>query len=646
MKRELIMPVSLATHRTSTWFNAVLLAAAALMAPAIPAATLVGPWTPIFKGVDHSVSTNIPGAGASFGTLQVVHAFRVDLKDPDIRLFTNPRITNNYVADQREVGGYTPGDFLKNHHLQAVINANFFSSTSYYLPAGTPMDVYGLSISEGIVVSAQSSRNNSAVLLFDTNNVATVVHTNWPARSTQGIYTAVAGNGSLVAAGKNVASRTATDRDPRTAFGLSEDHRYLYLVGVDGRQPGYSNGSTDYETAGWMLLFGAYDAVNMDGGGSTTLVIEDSTGKPVRMNESSAVADSGKERTVGSHFGVYAKPVPGFLNDIQAIPDDTTAQIQWNTLGPATSEVLYGETADLGLSSGLQSGLVTNHLVQLSGLVPGATYYYQVASTMDGQSHVSPSYVFTTTNYVVTNLVFDLTNAWRYTTTSQDQRNWTAPGYDDSAWSEPGPGLLWVDVRATGPNPLVDPKNTQMPADPANSGYPFVTYYFRSTFVVDHVTAGSSLAFSGFIDDGAVLYLNGSEIYRLRMPATAVNTTLASSYPCSGDATCLDEFTVASAADHLVAGVNTLAAEVHNYNLRSADITFGLNLSLVEPVPRQARLAIEPVAGGLRLKWDAAGFVLQSAGAAQGPWTDVEGATQSPFTVNPLSAGRFYRLRK
>lgn len=48
------------------------------------AETAVGPWVPIFKGIDHSVSTNIP-SGGDFANRQVVHAFRVDLADSDIR---------------------------------------------------------------------------------------------------------------------------------------------------------------------------------------------------------------------------------------------------------------------------------------------------------------------------------------------------------------------------------------------------------------------------------------------------------------------------------------------------------------------------------------------------------------------------------
>src|SRR5262245_58660526 len=60
------------------------------------ATTVIGPWVPKFKGLDYSVSTNTPSA--EFPNHHVVHALRVDLADPDIRLHTTPRISD-YVAN-------------------------------------------------------------------------------------------------------------------------------------------------------------------------------------------------------------------------------------------------------------------------------------------------------------------------------------------------------------------------------------------------------------------------------------------------------------------------------------------------------------------------------------------------------------------
>ena len=60
---------------------------------------------------------------------------------------------------------------------------------------------------------------------------------------------------------------------PRTGYGLSKDRRYLYFIVVDGRQKDYSIGATTGEIAQLLKEYGAEDALNMDGGGSTTLAV-------------------------------------------------------------------------------------------------------------------------------------------------------------------------------------------------------------------------------------------------------------------------------------------------------------------------------------------------------------------------------------
>jgi exopolysaccharide biosynthesis protein len=65
----------------------------------------------------------------------------------------------------------------------------------------------------------------------------------------------------------------ATDRHPRTAVATLADGRVLLMV-VDGRQPEHSIGMTLAEVAGTLLELGAVEAINLDGGGSTTMVVE------------------------------------------------------------------------------------------------------------------------------------------------------------------------------------------------------------------------------------------------------------------------------------------------------------------------------------------------------------------------------------
>jgi len=76
-----------------------------------------------------------------------------------------------------------------------------------------------------------------------------------------------------------------TEVHPRTAFGLTADRNTLVILAVDGRQPGYSEGATRADLADILMKEGCTDAVNMDGGGSTSLVVFDrAVGRPTMLN--------------------------------------------------------------------------------------------------------------------------------------------------------------------------------------------------------------------------------------------------------------------------------------------------------------------------------------------------------------------------
>lgn len=76
-------------------------------------------------------------------------------------------------------------------------------------------------------------------------------------------------------------------RHPRTALGLSaEGTRMIWLV-VDGRQRGYSEGVSEYELAQLMLEAGCSDAMNLDGGGSSVMLLRDKAGALTAANRPS-----------------------------------------------------------------------------------------------------------------------------------------------------------------------------------------------------------------------------------------------------------------------------------------------------------------------------------------------------------------------
>jgi len=343
---------------------------------------------------------------------------------------------------------------------------------------------------------------------------------------------------------------------------------------------------------------------------------------------------------------------PGFIDNVRVEPFNTTANITWTTVAPAITLVEYGTDLNYGNYSATNSLPVTNHVMTVSGLTPGRTYYFQIDADAGGAQCTYQSY-FAASNFVHLAPLFDVTNVWKFATTNLDGSTWQAPGYDDSAWPS-GAALLWVDTRPNGPNPSVQPKNTQMPANPATQ-FPFITYYFRTHFTFTDTLPGTSLTFSNYIDDGAVFYLNGTEIYRQNMaaaPTVISNSTLAAASNCSGDATCPVLFTVSGdAITNLLLGDNVLAVEVHNLSAKSPDITFGSGLYRAGPYTPPPRLEILRSGAVVTIYWNGSGFTLQEASQLAAPainWLDTLGpVTASPFTITDIPAApfnRFYRL--
>ena len=161
---------------------------------------------------------------------------------------------------------------------------------------------------------------------------------------------------------------------------------------------------------------------------------------------------------------------------------------------------------------------------------------------------------------------------------------------------------------------------------------------------------------SNYVDDGAIFYLNGAEMYRLRMPAyptLVYNSTLAAGYPCSnsvdyGDASCPDLFSISgNLTTNLVSGDNVMAVEVHNYNNGSPDITFGTALAFTEPFNLSPQLNLSYTNGIATLNWTRGGFTLQQAGSPLGPWTNAPGPViTSPFSPSLSAPALYYRLIK
>jgi hypothetical protein len=126
-----------------------------------------------------------------------------------------------------------------------------------------------------------------------------------------GVVDAIGGGPVIVRDGQPVfralesfTSNQLSLRSPRTAVGQRKDGRIIF-VAVDGRQPGYSTGLTNFELAQTMVRLGAVTASALDAGGSTTMAVDGAL-----LNRPS---DPGGERLVADglfvfYYGVHAPP--------------------------------------------------------------------------------------------------------------------------------------------------------------------------------------------------------------------------------------------------------------------------------------------------------------------------------------------------
>jgi hypothetical protein len=156
-------------------------------------------------------------------------------------------------------------------------------------------------------------------------------------------------------------------------------------------------------------------------------------------------------------------------------------------------------------------------------------------------------------------------STWSYLAqASAAPAGWQAPGFDDSAWPGGRPQLGYGDGDET----------TVVPFGP-RSGSKWITTYLRTTFTVG--TLPSSATLSLLVDDGAVVYLNGTELLRDNMPAGVVTYGTLASTNRSGIAE--NQFRVFNVpVSRLVTGVNTIAVELHQDNQASSDLGFDVRL--------------------------------------------------------------------
>jgi peptidoglycan hydrolase-like protein with peptidoglycan-binding domain len=249
-------------------------------------------------GWNHAAALYADGAGSRGGLADILLDATVTLPGGVARTATNlnsPNIAANGI------GVYNPlwGDQPRSQVLDVATRSREIEVTG-----GTVTKVSttpGGKVATGTVVVLGVDTGADALAAL---KVGDPVSVNYRPRGGDGAQVAIGGNLVLVRDG--VVTTTSHPRNPRTAVGFSADGLTMWLVVVDGRSTA-SVGMTYVELANYMKSLGADDALNLDGGGSSTLVarMPGATSVSVRNTPS-----DGAQRPVPNGIGFVSTAQP------------------------------------------------------------------------------------------------------------------------------------------------------------------------------------------------------------------------------------------------------------------------------------------------------------------------------------------------
>jgi hypothetical protein len=232
----------------------------------------LGSYAGLFQGVSEITAT-VDGHTAA--------VVRVDLTAPGIGFTTTPASSAGSVLKQ------TTGQFLTSTGAQVAIDANRYDNNDNKPTATT---FTGLEVSNGSVVNADAS--GFASLIIKAGNQASIAAGGTVNLS--GVQYAIAGTQGTILT--NGVDNAVSDNQSaaRAGLGLSQNGQYLYLMEVSG--------ATLAEESDLFSSLGAYNAINLNGGGSAMLDVSNGAGGVTELNHTS-------EKYVGPNLGIYAAPL-------------------------------------------------------------------------------------------------------------------------------------------------------------------------------------------------------------------------------------------------------------------------------------------------------------------------------------------------
>ncbi|PKW26708.1 fibronectin type III domain-containing protein [Phycicoccus duodecadis] len=237
--------------------------------------------------------------------------------------------------------------------------------------------------------------------------------------------------------------------------------------------------------------------------------------------------------------------------------------LTWN---PAADDVAVSHY--VVLRDGVAIGQANKTFYRDRTVLPGTPYRYTVAAVdTSGNTGPAASAPLLTTESARSLFVGSGTPVRFWSTGTAPAGAWTTTAYSDTAWSTGAGELGYGDGDE---DVVISPLG--------------VTHYFRTAFTVPSLASVGNPRLRLLLDDGAVAYLNGTELVRENMPTGAIGDTSLAVNGIGGTDE-MDWSSYAIPAGRLVQGANVLAVEVHNSSTTSSDVSYAARVEYTSSAP-------------------------------------------------------------
>jgi len=226
----------------------------------------------IYKDSVYSVADGVDVTELAYlsakGLAMHMFIFEIDLNSPEITIQTSLPY-NKYEFAMQPMTEQAMAVDSEETYVYGGTNADFFNMTT-----GVPRGLY---VRDGVTLKNTFDSNDRSFFAITNDGKAAIgMVEDYPVLKDE-IKEAVGGSARLVRDGV-VVPQADTSIEPRTAIGISEEKDKVFIMVIDGRNFSYSNGMTFTELGQIMQALGAYDAINLDGGGSSTFFIRQDEG--------------------------------------------------------------------------------------------------------------------------------------------------------------------------------------------------------------------------------------------------------------------------------------------------------------------------------------------------------------------------------